>query len=176
MCAFFSPDPPSSPRNLRYSVVGAMDVDREYRVFWSASSVTGGLPVNYSVKLCLNDSYVPNNGVCNWSSNPDCRPRNILTKDKDFFCVLQYSGDFVSSCEKTCNYTLSVVAENAVGSATSWRYLPFIPVFSGNVSCVGICCYWGVLYILPSEIYTGNYNKVLKVNYHSMILQLIFLD
>ena len=112
-----------------------MDVDREYRVFWSASIVTGGLPVNYSVKLCLNDSYVTNNGVCKWSSNPDCQPTNILSKDKDFFCVLLYSGDFISPCEKTCNYTLSIVAENAVGSATSWRYLPFIPMFSGNVSC-----------------------------------------
>ena len=127
--------------------MGAMDVDREYRVFWSASSVTGGLPVNYSVKMCLNDSYAINNGLCKWSSNPDCRPTNILSKDKDFFCVLQYSADFVSPCEKTCNYTLSVVAENAVGSATSWRYLPFIPLFSGNISCAESWCCWGVAHV-----------------------------
>ena len=112
-----------------------MDLEREYRVFWSAS-VTGGLPVNYSVKLCLNDSFTINNGVCRWSSNPDCRPMNVLSIDKDFFCILQYSVDFVSPCEKSCNYTLSVVAENAVGSVTSWRYLPVIPVYSGNVSIV----------------------------------------
>ena len=70
MFPFFFSDQPSPPPNLRYSVVGA--IKREYRVFWSASSVTGGLPVNYSVKLCLNDSFATNNGVCNWSSNPDC--------------------------------------------------------------------------------------------------------
>jgi len=138
MFALFSSDPPSPPRNLRYSVVGAMDLEREYRVFWSASIVTGGLPVNYSVKLCVNDSFALNNGVCNWSHNPDCRPTNVLSIDKDFFCVLKSSTDFVSSCENTCNYTVSVVAENAVGSATSWRYVPFIPLFSGNASCVVI--------------------------------------
>ena len=138
MFPFFSSDPPSPPRNLRYSVVGAMGLEREYRVFWSASSVTGGLPVNYSVKLCVNDSLAIKNGACNWSSNPDCRPSHVLSTDKDFFCVLWYSGDFVSPCEESCSYTVSVVAENAVGSATSWRYLPIIPVYSGNTSCVGI--------------------------------------
>ena len=132
MCAFFSPDPPSSPRNLRYSVVGAMYIYREYRVFWTASSVTGGLPVNYSVKLCVNDSYAVNNGACNWSSNPDCRPTNVLSNNRDFSCVLRKSGDFVSPCEKNCNYTLSVVAENAVGSVASWQYLPHIPLYSGK--------------------------------------------
>ena len=137
MFALSSSDPPSPPRNFRYSVVGAMDLEREYRVFWSASSVTGGLPVNYSVKLCVNDSFTTNNGVCNWSSNPDCRPTKVLSADKDFFCVLR-SSDFVSPWEKTCDYTISVVAENAVGSATSWRYLPFIPLYSGNASCAGI--------------------------------------
>ena len=151
MFPFFSSDPPSRPRNLRYSVVGAMDLEREYRVFWSASSVAGGLPVNYSVKLCVNDSFTINNSVCNWSSNPDCQPTNVPSVDKDFFCVLRYSGDFVSPCEKSCNYTVSVVAENAVGSATSWRYLPFIPLYSGNASCVGCgTC----TYILPSVVIT----------------------
>ena len=135
MFPFCSPDPPSPPRDLRYRVVGAMDLEREYQVFWSASSVTGGLPVNYTVKLCVNDSYAPVNRFCKWSSNPDCRPTNVLSTDKDFFCVLQRSGDFVSPCEKSCNYTLSVVAENAVGSVASWQYLPFISVYSGNASC-----------------------------------------
>lgn len=138
--SFFLSDPPSPPRNLRYSVVGAMDLEREYRVFWSASSLTGGLPVNYTVKLCVNDSFAVNNNACNWSSNPDCRPTNVLSTDKDFVCVLHYSGDFVSPCEKTCNYTITVVAENAVGTVSSWRYLPYIPLYSGNASSVGICC------------------------------------
>ncbi len=114
-----------------------MDLYREYRVYWSASRFTGGLPVNYSVKLCVNDSYAPNNGDCNWSSNPDCRPVRVLSTNKDFFCVLQKAQDFISPCEKTCNYTISVVATNDVGSATSWRYLPFIDTYSGNAHASG---------------------------------------
>ena len=133
-----SPDIPSPPRNLRYSVVGTIG-EREIRVFWSASCFTGGLPVNYSMKLCVNDSSV-NENICKWNfSDPDCRSANVLRTDKDFLCVLKKQGDFISPCGKACNYALYVVAENAVGSATSWRYLPFIPVYSGNVPCVGIC-------------------------------------
>ena len=108
-----------------------MDLYREYRIFWSASNYTGGLPVNYSVKLCVNDSTAEDNGACKWSSNPECRPENVLSTTKDFFCVLQNTKDFVSPCEKTCNYTIVVVAANEVGSATSWRYLPFINIYSG---------------------------------------------
>jgi len=116
-------------------VVGTFDPDREYRVFWSASSFTGGLPVNYSIKLCLNDS-TENKSSCKWKfTDPDCRPANVLRTDKDFRCVLQKPGDFVSSCRKACNYTISVVAENAVGSATSWQYLPFVDSFSGKNLC-----------------------------------------
>ena len=105
-------------------------------MFWSASKYTGGLPVNYSVKLCVNDSYEEHNGSCQWSSNPDCRPIHVLSTKKDFFCVLQ-AKDFVSPCKKTCNYIISVVAVNDVGCATSWRYLPFIPSYSGNAHSLG---------------------------------------
>ncbi|KAL9978321.1 hypothetical protein ACROYT_G015821 [Oculina patagonica] len=127
------PKPPSPPRNLRWSVVGAMDPDREYRVYWSASTFTGGLPVNYSVKLCMNDSVESNNSACKWSSNPDCRPVHVLSTNKDFFCVLLNKQDFDPPlCGKICNYTISVVATNDVGSATSWRYLPSISTFSAT--------------------------------------------
>ena len=124
-------------------MVGTFDPDREYRLFWSASSFTGGLPVSYSINLCLNDSSV-NERDCKWSfSDPDCRPANVLRTDKNFRCVLQKPGDFVSSCGKVCNYTISVVAENAVGSATSWRYLPFVPSYSGNFSSFVCVCIFG---------------------------------
>ena len=148
---FFSyfPDFPSPPRNLRYSVIGNFG-EREYRVFWSASSFTGGLPVNYSVKLCLNDS-TENESRCHWNFNdPDCRLANVLRTDKDFLCVLKKPGDFISPCVKTCNYTISVVAENAVGTATSWRYLPsvapYLGIFFGVCTCMcgmplGVPCY-----------------------------------
>ena len=137
MISFGSPDSPSPPRNLRYSVVGTFGPDREYRVFWSASSFTGGLPVNYSIKLCVNDSS-ENTSVCKWNfSDPGCRPTNVLRTDRDFLCVFQKPGNSDSPCGKVCNYTISVVAENAVESATSWRYLPFVPTHSGN--CVFLC-------------------------------------
>ena len=106
-------------------------------MFWKASKYTGSLPVNYSVKLCVNESYAKHNGDCRWSSNPDCRPVHVLSTNKDFFCVLQEAKDFVSPCEKTCDYTISVIATNDVGSATSWTYLPFIPSYSGNAHSSG---------------------------------------
>ena len=120
-------------------MVGSLGSDREYRVFWWASSFTGGLPVNYSIKLCLNDSR-DNNNDCKWNfSDPDCRPANVLRTDKDFLCVLKKAGDFDSSCGKDCNYMMSVVAENYVGRATSWRYLPRVQSYSGNFVCFLSC-------------------------------------
>ena len=114
--------------------------EREYRVFWSASSFTGGLAVNYSVKLCLNDTS-ENESVCKWNFNdPDCGLANVLRTDKKFLCVLKKAQDFILPCGKTCNYTISVVAENAVGTATSWRYLPFVGPYSGIFFwCVYVC-------------------------------------
>ena len=113
--------------------------EREIHVFWSASSFTGGLPVNYSIKLCLNDSS-ENESVCQWNFNdPDCRSTHVLRTDQDFLCVLKKPGDFDSVCGKVCNYTISVVAENAVGSATTWRYLPFVSQYSGNFLFVCVC-------------------------------------
>lgn len=105
--------------------------DREYRVRWSASSYTGGLPVNYSIKLCLNTS-MESETICNILNldDLDCRPENVLTTD--FLCVLKKREDFIPGYGKTYNYTISVVAENAVGSATSWRYVPFVPDRLGN--------------------------------------------
>lgn len=125
-----SSDPPSPPRNLRCSVIGVYS-DREYRVRWSASSYTGGLPVNYSIKLCLNTS-MESETICNILNldDLDCRPENVLTTD--FLCVLKKREDFIPGYGKTYNYTISVVAENAVGSATSWRYVPFVPDRLGN--------------------------------------------
>lgn len=114
--------------------------DREYHVRWSASSYTGGLPVNYSIKLCLNTSM--ENETCKILNldDLDCRHENVLRTD--FLCVLKKPGDFISSCGKACNYTISVVAENAVGSATSWRYLPYVHDYLGNfvfLACACIC-------------------------------------
>lgn len=121
-------------------MVGTFDPDREYRVFWSASSFTGGLPVNYSVELCLNDSS-ENESTCERNfADPECRLANVLRTDKDFRCMLQKPGDFVPPCGKACNYTISVVAENAVGRATSWCYLPFVSSFSGNLNLIFCLC------------------------------------
>ena len=135
-------------------MVGTFDPYREYRVIWSASSFTGGLPVNYSIKLCLNDSS-ENERICKKNfTDPECRLANVLRTDKDFRCVLQKPADFVSLCGKACNYTISVVAENAVGSATSWRYLPFVSSFSGNFVFLCVCnsCSTTCIFVCATEL------------------------
>lgn len=123
--------------------------DREYHVRWSASSYTGGLPVNYSIKLCLNTS-MENETSCKILNldDLDCRPENVLRTD--FLCVLKKPGDFISGYGKTYNYTISVVAENAVGSAKSSRYVPYVRNYLGNfvfLACACICvCNMAILW------------------------------
>lgn len=128
---FSSLGPPSPPRNLRRSVVGALGANRQYHVFWSASHDTGGLSVNYSVQLCVNDSIEKLNNVCIWSSNSDCHPRNIITTKKDFSCILN-KHDFENLCGMFCNYTLCVKASNDAGNATSCIFVPPIDRNSGK--------------------------------------------
>ena len=121
----FSPGP-SPPRNLRRSAVGVLG-DREYHIFWTASSDTGGSAVNYSVKLCLNDSSVENNS-CKWSSKPQCMPTNITCTTKKFSCTLDRKPYY--------NYILCVVASNAVGNSESCISAPRIPSGLGKAYTV----------------------------------------
>ena len=108
---------PSPPRMLRRSVVGPLGVRKDY-VYWIASQETGGLAVNYSVKLCTNDSVDAdhNHYSCKWSSNPQCQPTNILSANKEFSCVLEKTV-FFSDFAEFGNYTICVVASNEVGTA-----------------------------------------------------------
>ena len=108
---------PSPPRMLRRSVVGPLGVRKDY-VYWIASQETGGLAVNYSVKLCTNDSVDAdhNHYSCKWSSNPQCQPTNILSANKEFSCVLEKTV-FFSDFGEFGNYTICVVASNEVGTA-----------------------------------------------------------
>ena len=124
MC-FATTGPPSPPRNLRRSVVGVLGRNREYRIFWSASNDTGGTAVNYTVKLCVNDSIATHNNVCRCSSNSDCRPAGILNTNEDFFCILKKS-DFGPNCGEFCNYTICVIASNDFGSTSTCISAPYV--------------------------------------------------
>ena len=117
---------PSPPRMLRRSVVGPLGVRKDY-VYWIASQETGGLAVNYSVKLCTNDSVDAdhNHYSCKWSSNPQCQPTNILSANKEFSCVLE-KKDFFSGIGEFGDYTICVVASNEVGTAKSCIFAPYI--------------------------------------------------
>ena len=109
---------PSPPRMLRRSVVGPLGDRKEY-VYWTASQETGGLAVNYSVKLCINES------SCKWSSNSQCQPTNILSANKEFSCVLEKKVLF-SGIGEFENYTICVVASNEVGTAKSCIFAPYV--------------------------------------------------
>ena len=117
---------PSPPRMLRRSVVGPLGVRKDY-VYWTASQETGGLAVNYSVKLCTNDSVDAdhNHYSCKWSSNPQCQPTNILSANKEFSCFLE-KKDFFSGIGEFGDYTICVVASNEVGTAESCIFAPYI--------------------------------------------------
>ena len=117
---------PSPPQMLRRSVVGPLGV-RKWYVYWIASQETGGLAVNYSVKLCTNDSVDAdhNHYSCKWSSNPQCQTTNILSANKEFSCVLE-KKDFFSGIGEFGDYTICVVASNEVGTAESCIFAPYI--------------------------------------------------
>ena len=124
MVLFFQAIGPSPPRNLRRIVIGPPS-KRKHHVYWTASQETGGLAVNYSLKLCINDSVDADNGSCKWSSNSQCQPRNILGAIKEFSCVLE-KHDFFSYTGEFCNYTICVVASNEVGTAKSCIFAPLV--------------------------------------------------
>ena len=116
---------PSPPRMLRRSVVGPLGLRKRY-VYWTASQETGGLAVNYSVKLCTKDSVDTdhNNYSCKWSSNPQCQPTNILSANKQFSCILEKT--VFSDIGEFGNYTICVVASNEVGTAKSCIFAPCV--------------------------------------------------
>ncbi|CAH3031117.1 unnamed protein product [Pocillopora meandrina] len=116
-------DPPSCPRNLNLKIYGVYPFTDVW-ILWSSSSYTGGLPVNYSIKLC-NDK--PDNScqktACRLINIKECQPVNILSTTMNFKCILKTFLD-------ACVYNISVMATNAVGSAQSLIYLPFISISS----------------------------------------------
>ena len=101
-----------------------LGANREYGIFWSASNDTGGTAVNYTVKLCVNDSIAIYNNVCRCSSNSDCRPTGVLNTNEDFFCVLK-KGVF-GPCGEFCNYTICIIASNDFGSTSTCISAPYV--------------------------------------------------
>lgn len=120
--------PPSPPLNLRRSVVGLLGLEREYRMYWSASNDTGGLAVNYTVQLCVNDSLANHsNNQCKFSSGSGCQVSNISDTNINFSCTLNIMVDFqFNTCDEFCNYTVCVVATNDVGSTASCIPAPYV--------------------------------------------------
>ena len=117
--------PPSPPRYLSRSIVGV--AENKYHFSWLASRNTGGLPVNYSVELCVTHVNIK---MCKWSMKPECRPRNIRNNQQKFSCLLD--GDFFPSYSRQAyDYTLHVWAENELGNASSALFSPVVPYRSG---------------------------------------------
>ena len=158
---------PRAPRNLRRSVVGPLG-GRKHHVYWTASQETGGLAVNYSVKLCINDS---DHNSCKWSSNSQCQPRNILSANKEFSCVLK-KKDF-SDIGEFGDYTVCVVASNEVGTAKSCIFAPYVkrglatPQPPTDLSVLTEQTDVRVQWDLNSMYYYSHYNTVVKVTYHA---------
>lgn len=125
-------DPPSPPRNLKWSAIGAMK--REYRLYWEASSYTGGLPIDYSIKLCLNDSVMkpalPSALTCKWIDK--CHYLNAPKNERHLSCILKATDDFIPVCGTGCSYSIYVVATNAVRSTTSAIFLPIVHLFEAT--------------------------------------------
>ena len=121
---FCFPDPPSSPRNLNLKIYGVYPFTDVW-ILWSSFNYTGGLPVNYSIKLCNEN---PDNScqktACRLININECQPVNILNTTMNFKCILKTFLD-------ACDYNVSVMATNAVGGAQSLIYLPYISISSG---------------------------------------------
>ncbi|XP_068706694.1 uncharacterized protein [Montipora foliosa] len=105
--------PPSPPRNLRRKTVGVAGVHREYWVLWTASKDNGGLPVNYTLKACSNETH-----YCKFISNPECQANNVISTSKTFSCIMQWKVDFLP-CGEFCDFILCVVAFNDAGENES---------------------------------------------------------
>lgn len=124
-------DPPSPPRNLEWNAIGALD--REVHVYWAASSYTGGLPIDYSIKLCLNDSVInptpPLAPMCKWIDKcHHVQPEhvNVFDDKRHFSCILKGDEYDFPGCGTPCSYSIYVVASNAVGSASTEIFLPIL--------------------------------------------------
>ncbi|XP_015765012.1 PREDICTED: uncharacterized protein LOC107343929 isoform X2 [Acropora digitifera] len=103
--------PPSAPRNVSRSVIGITGLGRHYRVLWKASKDNGGLPVNYTVKLCQS-----NCSDCRSSVSPECHVANVISPSKGFLCVLSVK-DFthIKPVKQYSNHCLCVEASNVAG-------------------------------------------------------------
>ena len=65
--------------------------------------------------------------ACKLINIKECQPVNIISTTMNFKCILKTFSD-------ACDYNISVMATNAVGSAQSLIYLPYISISSGIVS------------------------------------------
>ena len=102
-------------------------MDREFRVLWTASKDNGGLPVNYTVKLCWKD-----HTVCGNSGSPDCLVTNVVSISKGFGCVLSKSDFKVLPAGEFSEHDLCVEASNAAGKNETCIHADFVDAFGGK--------------------------------------------
>ncbi|XP_068706707.1 uncharacterized protein [Montipora foliosa] len=118
--------PPSPPRNLRRKTVGIAGANRDYWVFWTASKDNGGLPVNYTLKACLNETH-----HCKNISNPKCQATNVISTSKTFSCIMQPRDDFLP-CGEFCDFILCVVAFNDAGENEICIFAEVVDAYGGT--------------------------------------------
>ncbi|XP_067055171.1 uncharacterized protein [Acropora muricata] len=120
--------PPSAPRNVSRSIIGITGLGRDYRVLWKASKDNGGLPVNYTVKLCQSDY-----SDCRNSVSPDCHVANVISPSKGFLCVLS-TKDFshINPSQQYSEHRVCVEASNVAGKNKTCILADVVDAYGGT--------------------------------------------
>ena len=101
--------------------------DRKFIVLWTASKDSGGLPVNYTVKLCKKNS-----SVCTNSGSPDCHVTNVVSPSKGFRCVLSNSDFSILPAVEYSEHNLCVEASNAAGKSETCIHAGPVDAYAGK--------------------------------------------
>lgn len=111
------------------SVIGITGLGRHYRVLWKASKDNGGLPVNYTVKLCQS-----NCSDCRSSVSPECHVANVISPSKGFLCVLSVK-DFthIKPVQQYSNHCLCVEASNVAGRNQTCILADVVGAYKGKM-------------------------------------------
>ena len=100
---------------------------RKFIVLWTASKDNGGLPVNYTVKLCKK-----NYTVCRNSGSPDCHVANVVSPSKEFRCVLSKSDFSILPAVEFSEHNLCVEASNVAGKRETCIHADPVGAYTGN--------------------------------------------
>ena len=111
------------------SIIGITGLGREYSVLWKASKDNGGMPVNYTVKLCQK-----NYSDCTNSVSPDCHVANVVNSSKRFLCVLSIKKDFahITPVEQYSDHSICVEASNVAGKNQTCILADVVDAYGGK--------------------------------------------